>query len=130
MSNPPRNAVGWFEIYVQDMERAKAFYEQVFQIKLESLPSPEPDLEMWFFPPLMAPDQPGCAGALAKMKDKDSGPGGTIVYFSCEDCAEQVARVVPAGGKINLEKTSIGEYGHIALVIDPDGNVIGLQSMR
>lgn len=25
------NPVGWFEIYVQDMERAKKFYETVFQ---------------------------------------------------------------------------------------------------
>ena len=24
------NPVGWFEIYVQDMNRAKAFYESVF----------------------------------------------------------------------------------------------------
>jgi uncharacterized protein len=30
------NPVGWFEIYVQDMPRAKAFYEAVFQGKLEA----------------------------------------------------------------------------------------------
>lgn len=29
------NPVGWFEIYVQDMDRAKRFYELVFQVKLE-----------------------------------------------------------------------------------------------
>ena len=32
------NVVGWFEIYVQDMPRAKAFYEAVFQVKLENAP--------------------------------------------------------------------------------------------
>jgi hypothetical protein len=43
--NTPRNPVGWFEIYVQDMDRAKSFYESVFQIQLGALPSPDPDLE-------------------------------------------------------------------------------------
>lgn len=130
MSTPHRNPVGWFEIYVQDMERAKAFYEAVFQVTLDPLPSPDPDLEMWVFPGMGCESQVGCTGALCKMKDKDSGNGGTIVYFSCDDCAEQESRAVTAGGSVQLPKMSIGEYGHIALVIDPDGNRIGLHSMK
>ncbi|MGZ5781420.1 MAG: VOC family protein, partial [Burkholderiaceae bacterium] len=43
-----QNPVGWFEIYVQDMARAKKFYETVFEGKLEKLKSP--DFEMWSFP--------------------------------------------------------------------------------
>ncbi len=46
----PHNAVAWFEIYVQDMERAKTFYETVFQVKLERL---QTDLEIWAFPMVM-----------------------------------------------------------------------------
>lgn len=128
--NKNRNPIGWFEIYVQDMERAKEFYQSVFQCTMEALPVPDPDLEMWVFPGMGCEDQPGCSGALCKMKDKDSGTGGTIVYFNCEDCAEQEARVVPAGGRIHFGKISIGDYGHIALVVDPDGNMIGLHSMK
>jgi len=45
------NPVGWFEIYVQDMARAKKFYEAVFQLILERLNNPE--LEMWSFPMAM-----------------------------------------------------------------------------
>lgn len=44
------NPVCWFEIYVQDMQRAKAFYEKVFDVQLQKLESP--DLEMWAFPML------------------------------------------------------------------------------
>lgn len=48
------NPVGWFEIYVQDMPRAKAFYEAVFLGALEVLKNPNPqefpDMEMWAFP--------------------------------------------------------------------------------
>jgi predicted enzyme related to lactoylglutathione lyase len=128
--NPQRNPVVWFEIYVQDMNRAKAFYQTVFQITLEKLASPDPNLEMWVFPPLGAEGQPGCSGALAKMKDKDSGGGGTIVYFACEDCAVESARVLAAGGRIHFDKMAIGEYGYIALIFDPDDNLIGLHSMK
>ena len=55
MSNP----VGWFEIYVQDMTRAKAFYEGVFGYKLERMP--DPGLEYWMFP--MKQEGKGSSGA-------------------------------------------------------------------
>ena len=122
-----RNPVGWFEIYVQDMERAKAFYQNTFQVKLERLESP--GLELWAFPPLGQPNNPGCAGAVVKMNGKDSGTGGTIVYFSCADCAVQASRAVQNGGRVQKPKESIGQYGFIALVYDTEGNLIGLHSM-
>jgi len=126
-----RNPVGWFEIYVDDMERAIAFYQSTFQQTLEKLPNP--DLELWAFP--MGDDEshcseaPGCPGALVKMDGKDPGGGGTIIYFSCEDCAVESARAIRAGGSVHMEKMSIGEYGFICLVVDTEGNTIGLHSM-
>ena len=57
------NPVVWFEVYVEDMERAKNFYQIVLQTKLEKLNNP--DLEMWAFP--MAQDGTGASGALVKM---------------------------------------------------------------
>jgi predicted enzyme related to lactoylglutathione lyase len=124
--NTKRNIVGWFEIYVQDIDRAKAFYQKTFEVTLEPLESP--DMELWAFP--MQPDSPGCPGALVKMNGKDSGIGGTIVYFVCADCAEEASRAAQNGGKIEKEKMSIGQYGFIALVLDPEGNMIGLHSMQ
>jgi len=128
--NSQRNPVGWFEIYVQDMERARAFYQSVFQVELELLPSPDPDLEMWVFPGMGCEDLAGCNGALCKMKDKDSGTGGTIVYFSCEDCGVNASRALESGGEIHLPKMAIGNYGFISLVHDTEGNIIGLHSMQ
>jgi len=124
--NTNRNPVGWFEIYVQDMDRAKAFYEKTFDVSLERLESPE--VELSAFP--MKPDSPGCAGALVKMSSKDSGAGGTIVYFPGSDCAAMAARAVQNGGRIQKEKKSIGEHGFIAHVLDTEGNLIGLHSMK
>lgn len=125
MSSKP-NPVGWFEIYVQDVERARAFYESTFQLKLEKLESPE--LEMWTFP--MKPETPGCPGAIVKMDGKDSGAGGTIVYFSCEDCSVEAGRADKNGGKIQRPKFPIGQYGFISFVTDTEGNLIGLHSRK
>ncbi|MFL6672084.1 MAG: VOC family protein [Massilia sp.] len=132
-----RNAVGWFEIYVQDMERARAFYEKVFEVELMRL-APEADagdsgqpgpegLEMLAFP--MHRDSFGAPGALVRMEGFAPGGNGVLVYFNCDDCAVEAGRATTAGGKICKQKFSIGQYGHIALVTDTEGNMIGLHSM-
>ena len=119
------NPIRWFEIYVQDMNRAKKFYETVFHFKLEKLDVGE--IEMWAFP--MIQDAPGAAGALVKMGGFDSEGNGTIVYFASEDCSTEEKRVVAAGGSIQRAKTSIGPYGFISLITDTERNIIGIHSM-
>ena len=119
------NAVGWFEIYVNDMARAKAFYETVLDTKLELLTAD--GLEMWSFP--MNMEGTGAPGALCKMDGCGPGPGGTLIYFNCEDCAVEEARAAANGGSVYKSKFSIGQYGFIAIVADTEGNTIGLHSM-
>jgi predicted enzyme related to lactoylglutathione lyase len=120
------NPVGWFEIYVQDMARARSFYQTVLGTTFEKLPSPE--VEMASFPMDMSAS--GAAGALVKMEGFPSGGNSTLVYFVCDDCAVEEARVKGAGGKVERPKMSIGEYGFISLVVDTEGNMIGLHSMK
>jgi uncharacterized protein len=120
-----KNPVIWFEIYVQDMPRAKAFYEQVLGVKLERLGGPE--MEMWSFPADMA--KHGASGALVKMAGVPSG-GSTLVYFQSDDCAIEEARIHGAGGRIHRPKMSIGQYGFVTLAFDTEGNMIGLHSLK
>lgn len=120
------NPVGWFEIYVQDLDRAKKFYESVFQGKLERLNSP--GMDMWAFP--MGTGASGASGALVGMPGVPSGGNSTLVYFSCEDCAVEEGRVAKSGGGIHKNKFSIGQYGFISLAIDTEGNMFGLHSMK
>ena len=119
------NPVGWFEIYVQDMARAKAFYESVFQVTLQRLNSPA--IEMWRFPTDMTTW--GTGGALVNAPGMPSGGNSTLVYFTCQDCGVEEARVAAAGGRVQRAKMSIGEYGFVTLAVDPDGNMIGLHSL-
>ena len=121
-----RNAVGWFEIYVQDMTRAKKFYQAVFKTKLQNLGNRK--MPMWAFP--MNPKAPGTPGALMKAEGVPSGGNSTLVYFNCDDCAVEAGRVAKAGGKVYREKMSIGQYGFVALAFDTEGNMFGLHSRK
>lgn len=121
------NSVGWFEIYVDDMARAKSFYQTVFETNLENLGDPTGgDAEIWCFPSDM--ESYGSGGALVKLEGFASGGNSTIVYFSCDDCAVEESRVVEAGGKIQQSKTSLGEFGFCTLAVDTEGNLFGLHS--
>ena len=123
-----QNPVGWFEIYVSDMERAKRFYEAVFQVELSDLGDPTDEaVVMKAFPSDMKAY--GAAGALVKMEGMPAGHNSVIVYFSCEDCAVEEARVAPSGGTIQRSKFSIGPFGFVSMVVDTEGNVFGLHSL-
>jgi predicted enzyme related to lactoylglutathione lyase len=97
----------------------------VFQGKLEKLNSP--GMDMWAFPMEMSGS--GAGGALVKMQGVPSGGNSTLVYFGCEDCSVEEGRVAKSGGRIHKNKMSIGQYGFISLVIDTEGNMLGLHSM-
>ncbi len=124
------NPVVWFEIYVDDLDRAKSFYEKVFKTELSPLGDPtEENLQMLAFPGDM--DSKGkTSGALVHVKDVKAGGNSTIVYFGSEDCSVEEARVKEAGGELVRSKMSIGEYGFISLAKDTEGNMIGIHSMK
>lgn len=124
--------IGWFEIYVDDIHKAKDFYQKVFQTELKPLVNPgteaTPGLEMWSFPQDF--EKYGASGAICKMEGVKPGGMGTLVYFSCEDCAVEESRIAENGGKVMKPKLSLGEYGFMSMCQDPAGNMIGLHSMK
>lgn len=122
------NAVGWFDIYVDDLSRAVAFYEAVFGYSLEAMGDPTGETQMMSFPADMGVY--GAGGALTKAPHAGPGVGGTIIYFSVEDCAVEEARVVAAGGQVVRPKFSIGDFGFIVLCMDTEGNMIGMNSLK
>jgi hypothetical protein len=120
--------VGWFDIYVEDMERAQAFYEAVLDTHLSAMDDPnDPLAQMRAFGDDFSSH--GAGGALVKLAYTQPGPGGSMVYFSCDDCAVEEARVVDAGGTVVRPKFSIGEHGAVSIVTDTEGNMIGLHSV-
>ncbi len=127
-----KNPVGWFEIYVDDIERAQKFYENLLQVKLDNLADPNEQsgeiLVMRSFPADMS--QHGCSGALVHMPGFKAGANSTVIYFHSDDCAIEEGRIESAGGKIFKNKMSIGEYGFICIGTDTEGNMFGVHSLK
>jgi predicted enzyme related to lactoylglutathione lyase len=122
------NAIGWFDQYVDDLDRATAFYETVFQRRLAPIGDPTGETVMRSFPADMTVY--GAGGALVRSPQGRPGPGGTLIYFSVDDCAVEAGRVEAAGGRLLRPKFSIGEFGWVTLCADTEGNPFGLSSMR
>ena len=120
------NPVGWFDLNVANIDRAKKFYETVFSLKLTDAP-----IE-WgrqsFFP--FNPESPNISGALVEKADYVPGDNNTIIYFETEDNIAEEQRIEKAGGKVVQPKMSIGEFGFISIFIDSEGNTVGLHSRR
>ena len=124
------NPVVWFEIYVNDLIRAKSFYEKIFDLELFELGDPtEEDFKMLAFPSNME-SKGKATGTLVQASNMKAGDNSTIVYFASEDCSIEEGRVKDAGGEVMRPKMSIGEYGFVSLLKDTEGNIIGLHSMQ
>lgn len=125
-----KNPVNWFEIYVDDIARAKKFYEAVLQVEMMDMPAPDgsQEYQMAAFP--MSESTENAGGALVHMPQMKAGGNSTVVYFQCEDCIVEQGRIEAAGGKVLQPKFSIGEYGFCAWGIDTEGNYFGLHSMQ
>ncbi|WP_417444167.1 VOC family protein [Joostella sp.] len=123
------NPVVWFEIYVNDIDRAAKFYENVFQITMQNISDPTNNsVEMKSFPSDM--ESYGAAGALVKMESTKPSTNGSLVYFGCEDCKVLENRATENGAEIIQAKMGIGEHGFVSIVKDTEGNSIGFHSLQ
>lgn len=120
------NPVNWFDINVADLSRAKKFYETVFDIQLVDFP-----IE-WGKQAGFPFEEKGLniTGALVEKKDMVANSNSTVIYFESEDCETEQARAEQAGGKVVRPKMSIGEFGYVAVLMDTEGNNIGLHSRK
>ncbi|WP_258209633.1 VOC family protein [Paenibacillus radicibacter] len=115
----------WMEIPVSNMERAKAFYEEILQVEMHMMPMG--DSEYAFFP---VQEQTN-GGALVKGPlHKPSMDGVTIYIDGKPDLATILSRVPEAGGQVVMEKTYAGKHaGYLGMFVDSEGNRIGLQHL-
>lgn len=123
-----KNAISWFEIPTQDINRAQKFYETIFQMKMNPLDVAQIKMRMFPLENMM-----GVGGALV-FNDKfykSSTTDGPLIYLNGNPDVQIILdRVEAAGGKILTPKTQISpEYGYMAMFIDTEGNRIALHSV-
>lgn len=119
--------VGWFEIPVNDMKRAKLFYESVFDIDINEMDFD--GIKMGWFP--NNNEQYGATGSLIQQESYIPSKEGTLVYFISENVQKELSKVEAAGGKVYQEKTKISdEHGFMGVFIDTEGNRVALHSNK
>jgi predicted enzyme related to lactoylglutathione lyase len=120
------NPVGWFDLNVANLDRAKKFYETVFNLTLTDLPIEWGKQSLFPF----NHESPNISGALVEKADFVSSSNNTVIYFETEDCLAEEKRIEQSGGKVVQPKMNIGEFGFISIFIDTEGNTVGLHSRK
>lgn len=119
-----KNKVVFFEIPASDFKKAKAFYEKVFDWKVE----------LWGDEGAMAyttpvdqehnPTEPGgINGGFYQRKSKTDQPSFGVETGSIDETLKAIEK---AGGKVVTPKHATGEWGSMADFADPEGNVMTL----
>lgn len=117
------NPVQWFEVAVNDIDRARVFYEKVLGVSLN--PMDQGPVRMAWFP--MENDAPGSPGMLIQADGRTPSKTGTLVYFEVGNVDDALAKVQSAGGSVVLPKAS-GDFGAIAHFQDSEGNLVAFHS--
>lgn len=116
------NPVNWFEIPVNDLSRAKAFYEAVLDVEIaENEMGPN---KMGWFP--MEMGRAGAAGTLIQGEAYTPSHDGSLVYFHVDRIDPILESISTAGGKTLVPRMGIGEHGFIAHFEDTEGNRVAL----
>lgn len=122
-----RNAINWFEIPVNDIKRAKSFYEAIFDFELFDLDLGD-GLQMAIFPA-----ENGTVGGALIQKEEYYYPSdthGPLLYLNANpDLQTVLDKVEDSGGTVSIPKRLITEdNGYMAVIIDSEGNRVALHS--
>ncbi len=121
------NSLNWFEISVEDIKRAKKFYETILGIKMPEMEMM--GMQMAFFP--SEPKSGKANGGLCQSKMHKPSKSGAKIYLNANpDLKTVLAKVTKAGGEITMPKTSLGPNGFMAFFTDTEGNSVGLHSNK
>lgn len=125
------NVLTWFEIPVEDTNRARKFYESILDIEMTTRQLPETGEELTFFPynpDVIQATSGRVTGVLSKSSKNRPSSTGTLVYINASpDIQTVLDRVSRSGGKIIAPKMKMNA-GFIAIILDSEGNRVGLHA--
>jgi predicted enzyme related to lactoylglutathione lyase len=116
------NNLASFAIHVDDVDRARAFYEAVFEWKFEPWGPPG-----FYLIHTGDARSPGIQGLMHARPTPRTGAGlnGFEPTFSVDDIDDILARVEKHGGKITYGKSVIPTVGALIRFLDTEGNDVG-----
>lgn len=120
------NAVNWFEIPATDLERAFSFYSTVLNGNVRKGTFGNGALIL-FNVPFNTGEAVG--GSIVVRDDlKPTTEGGIIYLNAFGKLSDAVSKVEMAGGKVIVPVMDLGKFGFSAIIIDSEGNKVGLLS--
>ena len=109
-----------FDIQVDNIERAKKFYETLFNWKIEKAPG---EMPYYFIETTDLDGQKGVGGGMAK-REKTGQQITNFIGVSSID--EYIEKLKALGGKVIESKTTIVGWGYLAVCLDTENNTFGL----
>lgn len=119
------NRVVWFEIPVTDLDRAKKFYSEVFEVEMSVMEHDGTKMAMFPF------EQGVASGGLIKAEGYKPADTGTRIYLNGgEDLSAPLSKIESSGGTVVKPKYSLGPNGFAAEFKDTEGNIVCLHSRK
>lgn len=121
------HVISWFEIPVQDLDRARHFYQVAFSVHMDVMDME--DFRMALFPGAM--NSTHSSGALIQHSWYQPSEKGVLIYLNADPSMDEViGRIRQEGGEIIQEKRLITEnLGYMAVFKDTEGNTVALHAM-
>jgi len=112
-----------FEIHAEDCHRAKRFYESVFGWTITAVR----ELDYWM---IRTGDGPGIDGGMIQRRGPAPQPGQAVNAHVCtigvDNIDASVKAALDAGATMALPKMAIPNVGHVAYLVDTEGNIFGV----
>lgn len=110
----------WTDLMTSDLEKAKAFYTELFGWTYET-----GDEEKYGGYTTAFKNGAMVAGLMGKAEDQPGMPDIWTIYFKTEDINATAAAVTAAGGQVYMPAMEVPEQGHMAVFGDAGGAAFG-----
>ncbi len=112
--------IAHFDLPADNVDRAKKFYEKLFDWKFTRVPMPTP-----FFL-IETKDLNGNAGVGGGIGERGLPRQTTMNYIGVPSVEEYIIKVKTLGGNIKMPRTAVAGWGHLAICVDTENNNFGL----
>jgi predicted enzyme related to lactoylglutathione lyase len=109
-----------FDVPAENIERAKRFYQEVFDWKITKTLGPVEYFE------IATTDEDGTLGLPGGMGQRGDEDQKITNYIGVDDIDRFIEKVQSHGGTITMPKTTIPGFGYLAVFLDTERNVLGL----
>ncbi|HEX8628741.1 MAG TPA: VOC family protein [Catenuloplanes sp.] len=114
-----------FEIPADDVDRARAFYRDVFGWSISAMPGMDYSiLSTAVTDENGMPKEPGAInGGMMPRQGPITSP---VVVIETDSIDAALPQIEQRGGKVAIAKLPVGDMGFAAYFTDPEGNIVGL----